>query len=97
MKVHYPKYDQKRAPAILMRVGSHIKTYGVFNSWRAERRRQAGGKFDWKRISEAEMKNLSEKLFDAAKVPLHIRSEYWNWYSRMIRAIGPANPNRKKL
>lgn len=46
-----------------------------------------GGTFDWAKVSETEMRTLSEKMFDAAKVPSTTRQEYWDWYDRMKGAL----------
>jgi hypothetical protein len=46
-----------------------------------------GGTFDWARVSEQEIRELSEKMFDAANVPTKIRAEYWEWFDRMTTAL----------
>jgi len=59
----------------------------VFNKWKAEMTRKMGGVFDWSKVSLAEMKALSEKMFDAAKVPLKIRKKYWAEFEKMFAAL----------
>ena len=49
--------------------------------------RKMGGVFDWSKVSLAEMKALSEKMFDAAKVPLKIRKKYWAEFEKMFAAL----------
>ena len=83
MKKHFPGYDADQAPAILMPDANHQATFGVYNKWRAEMRQGMGGKFDWGKVSEAEMRSLSQRMLDAAEVPANIRQEYWAWFERM--------------
>ena len=87
MKKHFSKYDPDKAPAVLMPEANHRATFGVYNKWRAEKRKEMGGTFDWGKVSEKDMKLLSEKMFDAAEVPADIRQQYWDWYSRMKSAL----------
>jgi HNH/Endo VII superfamily toxin with a SHH signature len=76
MKAHFPKYDPDLAPAVLMPSANHHATFGIYNAWRAVTRRAMGGIFDWTKVSEADMKALSEKMFHAAGVPSVTRQEY---------------------
>ena len=69
---------------------SHDATRGVFNTWYAETRKAMGGKLDWTKVSEKEIRSLSEKMFDAAKVPEKMRKEYWDWFDRMKDALQKA-------
>ncbi len=73
MATHYAGYDENKAPAILMPTSAHQKTYGVYNTWRANMKQKMGGVFDWANVSVAEMRQLSEMMFNAAKVPQAIR------------------------
>jgi hypothetical protein len=41
-----------------------------------------GGTFDWSKVSESEIKNLSEEMFDAAEVPKDIRQEFWKQFEQ---------------
>jgi hypothetical protein len=88
MRKHFPGYGANKAPAVLMPQANHRATFGVYNTWRAELRRKMGGTFDWGKVSEADMRALSEKIFDAANVPASIRQEYWDWFIRMKGALG---------
>jgi hypothetical protein len=45
-------------------------------------REKMGGSFDWGKVSEAEIRNLSEKLFDAAEVPQGARLEFWKQFEQ---------------
>jgi hypothetical protein len=51
------------------------------------------GFFDWSKISEEEVRALSEKMFEAAKVPLEIRTKYWEEFERM-RVLDAAQMQR---
>jgi hypothetical protein len=46
-----------------------------------------GGKFDWSKVSEAQMRDVSESMFDAAGVPAQMRGDYWQWFERMKTAL----------
>ena len=87
MKKNYPEYKPNQAPAVLMPDVNHRATFGVYNTWRAEARKGMGGIFDWGKVPETQMKKLSDKMFDTAKVPSKTQQEYWDWYSRMITAL----------
>lgn len=87
MRANFSKYDSDLAPAVFMPEVNHRATFGVYNSWRAEMRREQEGSFDWKNVSASEARNLSEKMFDAARVPSVVRQEYWNSYERMKEAL----------
>jgi hypothetical protein len=87
MKKNFAFYDPAKAPAILMPEANHRATFGVFNKWRAEMANKMGGTFDWSNVSEADMRLLSEKMFDAASVPTSIREQYWAEFERMKIAL----------
>ena len=87
MRSQSSKYNPDLAPAILMSRKNHEKTFGAFNKWYAEKSKAMGGKFDWKKVSESDIRTLSEKMFDAASVPANIRQEYWDWFERMKNAL----------
>jgi len=87
MKKHYSGYDPNKAPAILMPTANHQKTFGVYNKWRASMKQQMGGKFDWSKVSEADMRKRSEQMFDAAGTPAQMRTDYWAWFERMKDAL----------
>ena len=87
MRAQFANYNPDLAPAILMPEKSHLATFAVYNQWRAAMRAQMGGTFDWARVSEAQMRALSQRMFDAAQVPAPIRREYWSQYEAMLRAL----------
>lgn len=84
MQTHVPGYDADRAPTVLMPREAHNATRGAFNTWRAEMRSRMGGTFDWSKVSQAEARNLAERLFDAAKVPVGVRQEYWRQFESFL-------------
>lgn len=45
-------------------------------------REKLGGKFDWGKVSETEIRELSEKLFDAAEVPRGVRLDFWKQFEQ---------------
>jgi hypothetical protein len=87
MKEHFPGYDPDLAPAILMSAPNHEKTFGVYNTWRAKMKEAMGGVFDWSKVTESDMRALSEQMFDAAGVPSEIRTQYWQEFERMKQAL----------
>ncbi len=87
MSVHFPGYNPDLAPAILMPEANHHATFGVYNTWRAEQKRAMGGRFSWERVSETEIRSLSNRMLDAARVPQPIRNEYWQRYEAMRQRL----------
>jgi hypothetical protein len=87
MSHNFSNYNANLAPAILMPTSNHRATYGVYNTWRAEARRSMGGSFSWSKVSETQMRGLSELMFNAASVPGAIRQQYWKEYARMTQAL----------
>ena len=83
VKANYSKYDPNLAPAVLMPEANHRATFGIYNTWRSEARTEMGGTFDWSKIPETRMLDLSERMFDAARVPTSVRHDYWEQYVRM--------------
>ena len=67
--------------------GSHNATRGVYNTWRAEMRQKMGGIFDWAKVSEADIRALSDRMFNAAKVPPDIRAEYYQQFQNFLKTL----------
>ena len=88
MKRNFADYNPNKAPAVLMPQANHNATRGVYNTWRAEMRQKMGGTFDWGKVSQADMRALSDKMFDAAAVPQKIRAEYRTEFEKMINVLG---------
>lgn len=82
--MHYEQYNPNLAPAVLMPTDAHNATRSAYNTWRAEQRKAMGGNFDWKRVSEGDMRSLGNRMFDAAKTPQPVRTEYWSRYEYMM-------------
>jgi hypothetical protein len=87
MQENFPGYNPDKAPAVLMPKPKHNLTRGVYNRWRAEMRREMGGTFDWARVTEADMRTLSDRMFEAAEVPREMQTAYWAWFERMKGAL----------
>jgi len=87
MRKHFAGYDANKAPAILMPTTNHQKTFGVYNTWRAGMKKRMAGTFDWGKVSETDMRALSEKMFDAAEVPRKMRTDNWDWFTRIKGAL----------
>jgi hypothetical protein len=43
-------------------------------------KQQMGGKFKWSKVSESQMIDLGERMFDAAGVPQEVRNMYWTQF-----------------
>jgi hypothetical protein len=87
MEKNFPEYNAGKAPAILMPEANHRLTFGVFNKWKAAMAQKMDGAFDWRKVSEEEMRELAEEMFDAASVPASIRQEYWAEFDKMKSAL----------
>lgn len=81
------RYNAGEAPTVLMSKVNHNATRRILNIWKKETARSMGGNFSWNKVSEAQMKDLSNKMFDVAKVPGFIREQYWDQYLRMMNAL----------
>ena len=46
--------------------------------------KRAGGKIDWISVSPREIQVLSERMFDAANVPVSARNDYYREFNRYI-------------
>jgi hypothetical protein len=87
MEEHYRGYNPDKGPAVLMAKEAHDATRAVYNRWRAEMKKQMGGTFDWSRVSEADIRALGEKMFEASRTPQQIQRGYWQWFDRMKAAL----------
>ena len=86
MEKHFPGYKAGEAPTVHMPTGQHYNTYGVYNKWRAGIVNRAGS-FDWSKVTEADIRALSEQMFDAANVPKQVREMDWQDFDRMLKAF----------
>ncbi|RPD43604.1 hypothetical protein DNI29_23435 [Hymenobacter sediminis] len=63
----------------------HSNTKSIYRDWLEQRTgRRVGGKVDWTTVSEAEVRDLSEKMFDAANVPQPARDAYYKKFSDYV-------------
>ena len=77
-----PGYTKRNAPTILLSETNHGKTKGVYNTWKAEK--FGANPVDWKNVSSNEIRELSEKMFDAAGVPVNTRNEYYELFDLFL-------------
>ena len=66
----------------------HANQISSWNRWRAAMRQKMGGKFDWGKVTEADMRKLSGEMFGAAGVPQNLREDYWKAFKNMKNALG---------
>lgn len=92
MKEHFPGYNPDKAPAVLMPGEAHDATRGMYNTWRAQMKREMGGKFEWNKVAEPDIRGLGDRMFDASKTPAPIQGGYWNWFERMKAALSRRAP-----
>jgi hypothetical protein len=46
-----------------------------------------GHKVDWSKVSEAGIRQLSERLFDALEVPAAVRAEYYKQFEAFLKTL----------
>ncbi|QYR19150.1 hypothetical protein KZ483_14355 [Paenibacillus sp. sptzw28] len=72
-------------PTIALTQQQHDATNQVYREWLYENTgKPVGGAVDWTKVSAREIIDLSERMFDAANVPVDARLEY---YSEFIKYI----------
>jgi len=68
----------KNTPTIALSKENHRATNKVIRDWMKEKTgKPVGGKINWKEVSPREMQELTERMFDAAKVPESSRRDYY--------------------
>ena len=77
MKARFANYSEDLAPAILMLAENHVATKGITRTWMAKMAKKHGGTLDWSKVTDDEIIDLAEDMFDAAEVPQSFRDEYW--------------------
>lgn len=66
----------------------HVATKSVYIEWLYERTgKKVGGKVDWTSVSPREIQVLSERIFDAANVPVSARNDYYREFNRYIYGL----------
>ncbi len=67
---------------------NHAATGVVYRDWlEARTGRRVGAKVDWTSVTPREIFQLSESMFDAAKVPQEARNAYYSAFSRYIYGL----------
>lgn len=73
------------APTIALSKEAHAATQKVFREWStAMFGRPIGAKIDWTSVSAKDVHELTEKMFDAAKVPQATRLAYYEAFARYV-------------
>ncbi|RZK30330.1 MAG: hypothetical protein EOO61_19415, partial [Hymenobacter sp.] len=72
-------------PTIALSQNNHAATKSVYRDWlEAKTGKRVGGKVDWTKVSSSEVHQLSEQMFDAAKVPQHARDAYYRKFNEYV-------------
>ena len=83
------KSRASKSTTIALTPEQHSATKSVYRDWLYERTgKKVGGKVDWTSVSPQEIQALSEKMFDAANVPLSARNDYYREFNRYIYGLG---------
>jgi hypothetical protein len=73
------------SPSMLLTPYQHALTKEVFRDWLEKRTgKKVGGVVDWRTVSAQEAQELTERMFDAAKVPAEARAEYYQAFHEYI-------------
>jgi RHS repeat-associated protein len=90
MEANRPGYNAADAPAVLLPKANHHATFDVFNTWRVEEAARQGvspRNLDWMRVSPGSIWGLSERQFDAARVPEAVRREYFQQLNDYMNSL----------
>ena len=83
------KSRASKSTTIALTPEQHAATKSVYRDWLYERTgKKVGGKVDWTSVSPQEAQALSERMFDAANVPLSARNNYYREFNRYIYGLG---------
>ncbi|MFM2479668.1 RHS repeat-associated core domain-containing protein [Celerinatantimonas sp. MCCC 1A17872] len=75
----------KDTPTIALTKSQHDATKAVYRNWLKENYgKPVDAKVDWSKVSEKEMHILTEKMFNAAKVPQIARNNYYRKLNQYI-------------
>jgi len=76
------------SPTMALSREGHGATKREYLAWRRARTCQPfGGTVDWRSVSPREIQDLSERMFDAAKVPQEARGAYYHAFNRYIYGL----------
>ncbi|WP_367397850.1 RHS repeat-associated core domain-containing protein [Clostridium bornimense] len=82
------KSRASKSTTIALTHDQHEATKAVYRDWLFEKTgKRVGGKIDWKNISPREIYSLSERMFEAAKVPMFARQNYYSEFNRYIYGL----------
>jgi predicted ribonuclease toxin of YeeF-YezG toxin-antitoxin module len=84
-KHNVPNYVSRgsNTPTVALTKEQHNATKKVYREWLYEKTgKKVGGKVNWKEVSPREIQDLTEKMFDAAKVPKEARQQYYNAFNQ---------------
>ena len=82
-----PGYVSRAAdsPTIALSSVSHDATKVAYRDWLATNYGKAvGARVDWTNVSAREALRLSERMFDAGRVPMGARSDYYRAFNQYI-------------
>ena len=83
------KSRASKSTTIALTPEQHATTKLVYRDWLYERTgKKVGGKVDWTSVSPQEAQALSQRMFDAANVPLSARNDYYREFNRYIYGLG---------
>ena len=84
-KHNIPGYRSRHGsnPSVRMPKKNHDPTIRASYEWLDA---NAPGR-TFQELSPREIKQLSDFLFDAAKAPMHVRDEYYSWFTRYIYSL----------
>jgi hypothetical protein len=86
-----PGYVSRAAgsPTVALSNDAHAATNAIYREWlTANYGKPVGIKVDWTSVSPREVFNLSEKMFDAARISPAIRNDYYRSFNRYIYGGG---------
>jgi RHS repeat-associated protein len=73
------------SPTISLTPNQHNATKEVYREWLRNKTGQpVGAKVDWNNVSPREIHDLSESMFDSARVPQALRRQYYSEFNRYI-------------
>jgi len=83
------KSRASKSTAIALTKSQHDATKAVYREWLFEKTgKRVGGSVEWTSVLPREIQALSERMFDAANVPLSARNDYYREFNRYIYGLG---------
>ncbi len=82
------KSRASKSTTIALTPEQHAATKSVYRDWLYEKTgKKVGGKVDWTSVLPQEVQDLSERMFDAANVPLSARNDYYREFNCYIYGL----------